>query len=456
MISKDRLLLSIGLVGFALAIIISGGKDHFVSTIAMSALMIYLWLTESVPIYVTALIPLIVGIPLGILDSDLLAGAYGNKMIFLFLGGFILALGLEKWHVHKQVARIIIHTVGYSKPRILLGFLISTALLSMWVSNTATALMMLPMALAVINVLPKKEQKGKFALFLLLSIAYAASIGGMGTLIGSPPNAIMAGILKDYFNVTVSFADWMKIGVPVAIILIAVIYTFFYLSMGDEKKESPDDFVIEKKPWTGPQKRVVIIFCGVIVLWLIRGFVKQYTGFDYGDESAAILGSFLLFLVPGGNKMPLLIWKDTEKLPWGILLLFGGGLALAAAMDANGVIQYMSTWFELFKTWHYFVLLTIIIAIAIFGTEFMSNTALITLFIPVIGSFANVAHYDILQLCIPVTLAASCAFMLPVGTPPNAIVYSSGKITIAQMARVGVVFNFIALFVIAVIAYSYI
>ena len=214
--------------------------------------------------------------------------------------------------------------------------------------------------------------------------------------------------------------------------------------------------MIEKKPWTGRQKRVVIIFCGVIVLWLIRGFVKQYTGFDYGDESAAILGSFLLFLVPGGNKMPLLIWKDTEKLPWGILLLFGGGLALAAAMDANGVIQYMSTWFELFKTWHYFVLLTIIIAIAIFGTEFMSNTALITLFIPVIGSFANVAHYDILQLCIPVTLAASCAFMLPVGTPPNAIVYSSGKITIAQMARVGVLFNFIALFVIAVIAYSYI
>ena len=422
----------------------------------MSALMIYLWLTESVPIYVTALIPLIVGIPLGILDADLIAGAYGNKMIFLFLGGFILALGLEKWHVHKQVARIIIHTVGYSKPRILLGFLISTALLSMWVSNTATALMMLPMALAVINVLPEKEQKGKFALFLLLSIAYASSIGGMGTLIGSPPNAIMAGILKDSFDVTISFADWMKIGVPISIILIAVIYTFFYFSMGKETKDSLDDFKLEKKPWIGPQKRVVIIFSGVVFLWLMRSIIKKHTGFDYGDESAAILGSFLLFLVPGENKMPLLNWKDTEKLPWGILLLFGGGLALAAAMDANGVIQYMSTWFELFKTWHYFVLLTIIIAIAIFGTEFMSNTALITLFIPVIGAFASVSHYDILQLCIPVTLAASCAFMLPVGTPPNAIVFSSGKITIAQMARVGVVFNFIALFIIVLIAYFYI
>jgi sodium-dependent dicarboxylate transporter 2/3/5 len=453
--TRDRILLSIGLLGFILALVLTGGSNHFVSAIAMCSLMVYLWITESVPIYVTALIPFIVGGPLGILDNDTLASAYGNKMVFLFLGGFILAMALEKWHVHKQVARIIIQAVGSSKPRILLGFLISTAFLSMWVSNTATALMMLPMALAVIAVLPPKEQKGKFAVFLLLSIAYAASIGGMGTLVGSPPNIVMAGILKDTFDVQVSFAGWMQIGVPISIILIAGIYLYFYVMMGDERKDNPDDFQLEKKPWIRPQKKVVIIFSGVVILWIGRDLIKNYFGLSYGDESAAILGSFLLFLVPGENNVPLLTWKDTEKLPWGILLLFGGGLALAGALEANGVIEFISTLFETFKTWDYFLLLTVIISIAIFGTEFMSNMALVTLFIPIIGAFAQVSQYDILQLCIPVTMAASCAFMLPVGTPPNAIVFSSGKISIAQMARVGVIFNLFALFVIAVAAYFF-
>lgn len=453
--TRDRILLFVGLVGFFTAILATGGNNHFVSAIAMCTLMVYLWITESVPIYVTALIPLIVGGPLGILSSDDLASAYGNKMIFLFLGGFVLALALEKWHVHKQIARIIIDFIGYSKPRILLGFLISTAFLSMWVSNTATALMMLPMALAIIAVLPKKDQKSRFTLYLLLSIAYGASIGGLATLVGSPPNIIMAGILKESFAVEVSFLDWMKIGVPVAILLISSIYLYFFIRLGKQEKTDDAEFVLENKPWTMPQKKVVILFTGVVLLWLGRGLVKQYTGFEYGDESAAVLGSFLLFLIPGENNSPLLNWKDTEKLPWGILLLFGGGLALANTLEVNGVIAYISTLFEAFKTWDYFVLLIIIIAIGIFGTEFMSNTALVTLFIPIIGAFASATHYDILQLCIPVTMAASCAFMLPVGTPPNAIVFSSGKITIAQMARVGVVFNLFALFIIALIAYFF-
>ncbi len=453
---RDRILLAIGVLGFIIPLIITGGKDTFVSALAMCSLMIYLWITESVPIYVTALLPFVLGVPLGVLNTDQLAQSYGDKNVFLFLGGFLLALSLEKWHVHKKVARIIIHTVGYSKPRILLGFLISTALLSMWISNTATALMMLPMALAVITALPKKDQNGKFALFLLLSIAYAASIGGMGTLVGSPPNIQMAGILDKSFGVQVSFQEWMMIGTPIAILLIAVIYFFFYLSLGAERKEHPEDFTLEHKPWTKNQIRVVIIFTFVVILWTFRKSLIQITGFPYGDESAAILGALLLFLIPSTENTPLLAWKDTEKLPWGILLLFGGGLALASTLETNGVIQYITTFFETFKTWDYFFLLTVIIAVAIFGTEFMSNLALVTVFIPIIGAFAEVSQYNILQLCIPVTLAASCAFMLPVGTPPNAIVFSSGKITIAQMARIGVVFNFIALFLIAVIAYFFI
>lgn len=452
---RDRVLIGIAIAVFLVVLISTGGNDTFANALLLGGLMVYLWIFEVIPIYVTALLPFVLGVPLGILDTKQLALSYGDKNVFLFLGGFVLALSLEKWHVHKQVAKIIINIVGYSKPRILLGFLISTALLSMWISNTATALMMLPMALAVLTSLPKKDQNGKFALFLMLSIAYAASIGGMGTLVGSPPNIQMAGILDKTFGVEVDFADWMKIGVPISAILLSIIYAVFYFALGKERKEHPEDFILEKKPWTKNQIRVSLIFSLVVILWIFKKSIIEFTGFPFGDEGAALLGSLLLFIVPGEEKTSLLEWKDTEKLPWGILLLFGGGLALASALEANGVIDYLTTFFETFKTWDYFWLLTVIIGVAIFGTEIMSNLALVTVFIPIIGAFALDSQYDIVQLCVPVTLAASCAFMLPIGTPPNAIVFSSGKITIAQMARVGVVFNFLALFLIAAAAYFF-
>lgn len=452
---KDKILLGGALLVFFVVILVSGGKDLFINALLLGGLMVYLWIFEVIPIYVTALLPFVLGVPLGILNTEQLALSYGDRNVFLFLGGFILALSLEKWHVHKQVARIIIHIVGYSKPRILLGFLLSTALLSMWISNTATALMMLPMALAVLTSLPAKDQKGKFATFLMLSIAYAASIGGMATLVGSPPNIQMAGILDKSFGVQVDFADWMKIGTPVAAILILIVYAFFYFSLGSERKEQPEDFVLEKKPWTKNQIRVSLIFSLVVVLWIFKKSIIELTGFPYGDEGAALLGSLMLFLIPGEDKTSLLNWKDTEKLPWGILFLFGGGLALAAALEVNGVIGYMTTFFDVMKTWDYLLILFVIIAIAIFGTEFMSNLALVTVFIPIIGAFAQESQYDIIQLCVPVTLAASCAFMLPIGTPPNAIVFSSGKITIAQMARIGFIFNILSLVLIALVAYYF-
>lgn len=421
----------------------------------MGVVMVYLWITEAIPIYVTALLPFIFGVPMGVINTSQLALAYGDKNVFLFLGGFILALALEKWHVHTQVARAIIHAVGFSKPRLLLGFLLSTSFLSMWISNTATTLMMLPMALAVISVLPKKDQKSQFAVFLLLSIAYGASIGGMATLVGSPSNIQMAGILEQNFGVVVDFGTWMQIGLPTVVILLGATFAYMFLRLGKEERSHQAEVNLEKTPWTVNQKRTVFIFSIVVILWSFKSLIVEYTGFNLRDEGAALLGALLLFVIPGEKEQRLLNWKDTEKLPWGILLLFGGGLALAGSLETNGVIAYLSEILAQLNTVHYFVLLLVLVGIAIFGTEIMSNLALVTVFIPVIAAFADQSSYSILQLCIPVTLAASCAFMMPVGTPPNAIVFSSGKLKIRQMAQIGLVLNILALLIITGIAYLF-
>lgn len=445
----------IALLASILTLLFTGGQNTFVNAVLMGGVMVYLWITEALPIYMTALIPFIFGVPLAVIDTKQLALAYGDKNVFLFLGGFVLALALEKWHVHTQVARAIIHAVGFSKPRLLLGFLLSTAFLSMWISNTATALMMLPMALAIISVMPKQEQKSKFVVLLLLCIAYGSSIGGMATLVGSPPNIQMAGILEQNFGVTVDFGTWMSIGLPTVLILLGVTFAYMFVRLGKEERTHQTEVHLEKTPWTKNQKRTVLIFSIVVVLWSFKAFINDLTGLNLRDEGAALLGALLLFIVPGEKEKHLLNWKDTEKLPWGILLLFGGGLALAGSLENNGVIAYLSEVLSSLTTVHYFILLLVLVGIAIFGTEIMSNLALVTVFIPVIAAFANQSSYSILQLCIPVTLAASCAFMMPVGTPPNAIVFSSGKIKIRQMAQVGLVLNLLAMLIITTIAYFF-
>lgn len=437
-----------------LPIIASGGQDLFVNSLSMGGLMVFFWITEVIPIYVTALIPFVVGVPLGILNTSQLALAYGDKNVFLFLGGFLLALALEKWDVHKQVARAIIKAIGYSKPRILLGFILSTALLSMWISNTATALMMLPMAMAVLSAMPKGEKSDRFPLFLMLGVAYSASVGGMGTLVGSPPNIQMAGILEQNFNIQVDFVEWMKIGFPIAVLMLAIIYSVFYLGLGKERKQKAgDEFELPTEKWNSDQIRVILIFGLVVIMWVFKNTLIELTGIPFRDEGTALLGAFLLFIVPSKKESKLLKWKDTEKLPWGILLLFGGGLALASSLEANGVITYLSSFFSHFSSWDYFWFIVLLVGIAIFGTELMSNLALVTVFIPIIASFASTTDYSILQLCLPVTLAASCAFMMPVGTPPNAIVFSSGKIKIAQMASWGILLNILAMFLISAMAF---
>ncbi len=451
-----NMLATLGAFLFVMILFLTGGKSLFWNAIALGGLMIFFWIFEVISIYVTALFPLILAVPLGLLETSDLAAAYGNGNVYLFFGGFVLALGLEKWKVHEQIARRIVAIVGDSKPRILLGFLMSTGLLSMWISNTATTLMMLPMAIAIINAMPVAHQKSKFSVFLLLSIAYAASIGGMATLVGSPPNTQMASILEQNFDIHISFWDWMKVGIPLSIALLLVVFVIFYILLGKERNDI-HDFKLEKQPWTNEQYRAMAIFGIVVILWSFKDLIVNWTGFSYRDESAAILGSILLFIVPGKSEnKPLLEWKDTEKLPWGILLLFGGGLALAAILEKNGVVMEMTKVFSNYKDVSFITILFIVVTIAIFATEIMSNLALVTIFVPIVAAFALESDFPILQLCLPLTLAASCAFMLPVGTPPNAIVFSSGLIKIHQMAKIGFVLNIVSTLLVVLFSYFFI
>lgn len=438
------------LVVFAFTLlVIPHDKDAtFWYAIAVAGLMIVYWLFEVVSIYVTALFPFIFAVPLGVLEPSDLSAAYGHKYIYLFFGGFVLSLALEKWDVHKQIAEGIVRLVGTSKTKILFGFLMATALLSMWISNTATALMMLPMAMAVISNMSHRK-KSRFPKYLLLTIAYGASVGGMATLVGSPPNILMAGLIENEHGISIEFMDWFKIGFPLSMMILFVIFLFFYMLMGKERKEPVEDVIPEKQPWTNNQLRVIALFGVVVILWAFRVPITKYTGINYSDEGVAVLGAILAFFIPAKERHETLLdWKDTKRLPWGILLLFGGGMAMASMLQANGVIESLSGVFQSYASAPLYILLGVLVTVAIFGTEVMSNLALVSVFVPVIAGFALDTEYSILQLCMPITLAASCAFMLPVGTPPNAIVFSSGELKISDMVKVGVVLNIVSVVIV--------
>ena len=436
------------IISFFCSILLTANSNLFWNATAIGILMIVCWVFELIPIYITALFPLIFAIPLKLISPVDLASSYGNNNVFLFFGGFILALALEKWKVHEQIARTIIHVLGNSVERILLGFTASTFLLSMWISNTATALMMLPMALAVIHAMPKNEQKQKFPLLLVLTIAYSSSIGGMATLVGSPPNTQMAALLNKNFETTVTFWDWFKLGFPISLGIAICMYFLFLIILGKERKDK-HHFDLKKEPWTINQIKVLVVFGIVILGWIFRAPITELSGFKYGDEGIALLGAISLFLLPSKHEnKPLLEWKDTEKLPWGILLLFGGGLALATIFENNGIMQSINEILASYSSFSILTILFIVVFIGIFVTEIMSNLALVTIMVPVVGNFSISLGLPPEYLCIPLTLAASCAFMLPVGTPPNAIVFSSGLIKIHQMAKIGFILNIFAIILI--------
>lgn len=453
-----KMIIGFGFFSFFLMIFLTGGNNLFYNALALGLLMIYFWISEVIPIYLTAFFPIILAAPLGLItvdgkiDSSILAKSYGNNMIFVFLGGFMLALALEKWNIHTQIAKGILRVVGNKKSNVVLGFLLSTGLLSMWVSNTATALMLLPMAIAVIKTLPSLEKNSKFSLYLLLSIAFGSNIGGIGTLVGSPPNLQMASILSKQFNIEVGFIEWFIIGFPVCVITLFFAYIYMRFTLGKEGQEKLENFSLEKEPWTKNQFKVLTVFIFVVVCWSFKD-VFALIHINYSDEMIAILGTVFLFLIPADHTQNLLEWSDTKNLPWGILFLFGGGLAMADALQRGGVIKWISHSFDSFTNLSYPILILSLILIAVFTTEVLSNLALVTVLIPIMATFAIDNAYPVLQICFAVTLASSFGFMMPIGTPPNAIVFSSGHITIKQMASVGFLMNIIGALIIFGVCY---
>lgn len=433
------------------------------AVIAVAVWMVIWWITEAVSISVTALLPLLLFPILNIMEIGAVGANYGSPIIFLFFGGFILALALEKVNLHKRIALNIIKITGTTPNKVVLGFMIATAALSMWISNTATAVVMLPIAMSVIGLLVNDEDgftKGdkNFALSVMLGIAFAANAGGIATVIGTPPNSIMIGLLENEYNMEISFVKWMVIGVPFSIILIGIIYLvlvkWMYPSYNLKFTASKDVIKNELEklgPISGKEKQVLVIFGITVFLWIFRTVINEiFPELKLNDTIISMMAAVAMFAIPYNLKKGdfIINWKDTQKLAWGILILFGGGLALAEGMSVSGIVDMVSGAIADSGVSVFFTAI-LLITMMLFLTELMSNVALTALLIPVVAGIAIGLGIPILYLLIPVTMASSCAFMLPMATPPNAIVFASGHIKVHQMARAGLVLNLISVVLLA-------
>lgn len=427
--------------------------------IGVALWMITWWITEAVPIPVTALLPIVLLPITGIFTIDEATAPYANKIIFLFMGGFMLGLGMEKHNLHKRIALNLIKKTGTNPNGIILGFMLTTAFISMWISNTATTVMMLPIALSITDLLQidaqSEGEKKKFALGLMLSIAYAANVGGTATIIGTPPNVAWVGFMNDMIGYEITFAKYLLIGLPVCIIMLGVVYLMLtrvlFPSKIDDLTQSAH--VIETQlqalgSITKAEKRVAIIFIATATTWILRGTINDLSGSNFlNDAMIAMTGGILMFITPLELKRGefLLDWDTTKKLPWGILILFGGGLTLAKAMEKSQIVQAIGEGIAGTGELNQLLLIAGLTAFMLFMTEIMSNVALVVIFIPVVIGISQSLDINPMYLTVPVTLAASYAFMMPISTPPNAIVFSSGMIRMKDMIRAGVLLNVIAI-----------
>ncbi|UXP33120.1 SLC13 family permease [Reichenbachiella agarivorans] len=434
---------------------IEGLSDQGRAVLASTAWIGWWWMTEAIAIEATALLPILLFPLLGVLPIKETTFPYAHPLIFLFLGGFIIALAIEKWNLHTRIALNIILLIGSKPSQVVLGFMIATGFLSMWISNTASTLMMLPIGLSVIANLNGDK---RFSKSLLLAIAYSASIGGMATLVGTPPNIVFASVVKESLGIEISFGEWMLFGLPFSICMIAL--TWFVLTKvlyrsGDNQSR---DLGIQVKldnlgRLSAEEKRVLVIFGLVAFSWISREYVLNRFIPALDDTIIAIAGAMLLFIIPDTKGGKLLDWKTTKKIPWGVLLLFGGGLSIANAFIKTDLATWIGNSLNHLQAVPLLLVIVVIVTLVNFLTELTSNVATASMVLPILAALAIAMHIHPYYLMVGAILAASCAFMLPVATPPNAIVFGSGHLTMKDMIRAGVFLNMLSILLITLFVY---
>ena len=443
-----------------------GLNDASRSVLATSLWIAIWWITEALPIAVTALLPIVLFPLSGGMGLASTSAAFGHKFIFLIMGGFIIAIAIEKWNLHKRIALNIIYFIGTDVKKIILGFMVATAFLSMWISNTATSVMMLPIGIVIIKQLkdnPKTDADENliFGKALMLSIAYSASIGGIATLIGTPPNMVMAGILAQTYGYEISFLEWFIFGFPVMLLLLFICW--WYLTrwaFSFEQKSFPGGIeeISRLKNELGKisyeQKVVATVFASAGVCWISRSFLLQNIFPSIDDTIIAIFFALLLFVLntkKGNDK--ILQWEEAIKMPWGILLLYGGGMSLAKAFESSGLAIWIGNQMNAFGSFHLFFLLILLVTAINFLTEVTSNLATTAMLLPVLAPIAIEFDLHPFVLMAAAAVAASCAFMLPVATPPNAVVFGSGYLRIPDMVKKGFFLNLISILTIVLMVY---
>ena len=454
------------------------GLSHAGQAVAASTVWIATWwISEAIPIPATSLLPLVLFPVTGAVEPGQTAQPYASSIIFLFLGGFLIAVSIQRWGLHRRIALRTIKAIGASPSRIVLGFMIATAFLSMWVSNTATVVMMTPIGLAVIlqvadlvreqePAIPVRQGEFYFGTGLMLCIAYSASVGGVGTLIGTPPNIVFAGVAEETFGQDISFFQWMLYGVPIAVLGVGIVWLYitkFLLPPRLEKIPGGLDVIDEQLeelgPMTRPEKLVAIVFAATALAWISRVFVINEFLPMVDDSTIAIAGALVLFLIPAreadGSFTFLLDWTTGLKIPWGIILLFGGGLTIANAFGETGLAEWIGGQLTALEGTSLLLVVTVVVVLTVFLTEVTSNTATTAMLMPILASLAVGLAIHPFGIMIAGATAASFAFMLPVATPPNAVVFGSGYITMPQMVRAGVGLNLIGIVLIVLLAMTW-
>jgi sodium-dependent dicarboxylate transporter 2/3/5 len=467
--NKNRFFIVLGPALFVILLIV--GAPDGMSAAAWAALAGTLWIavwwvSEAIPIPVTSLLPLVLFPITGVMDMTQTARSYSQPIIFLFMGGFILALAMERWNLHRRIALSIISLVGTNQRQILLGFVIAAGFLSMWISNTATTVMMLPIALSIIGQFrgfaSDEVDVDLFGKALVLTLAYSASIGGMATLVGTPTNLIFAQSVREFYGVEIAFDRWLLIGLPLSVTLLGVCWwhmSHVAFRLSHQPVEGSREIIQRELrglgDMSGEEKWVLSIFCLVAFCWITRRYLITPLFPAVNDINIVLIGALLLYVLPAPSRKgeKLMDWQTTLKLPWGVLLLFGGAFAVAAAFEASGLAQWIGDQLALLQKVPFWLILLVIVGGVNFLTEITQNVATCTLMMPIIAALTPVIGVHPYGLMAATTIAASCAFMLPVATAPNAVIFGSGFLHIRDMVRAGFLLNILSIMVISLFCY---